>query len=66
MLGNVSIPKYVDPSSPIIKLIIGTIVIPNTLVDLGASINVMTNEKKNYPWMDLDLLLRYFKWLIDH
>jgi hypothetical protein len=46
MLGNVTIPKYVDPGSPVIQVSIGTIIIPNTLVDLGASINVMTNETK--------------------
>ncbi len=44
MLGNVTIPKYVDPSNPVIQVNIGTISIANTLVDLGATINVMTND----------------------
>ncbi|XP_059070389.1 uncharacterized protein LOC131860053 [Cryptomeria japonica] len=46
MLGNLTIPKYVDPESPVIQLSIGKITIPNKLVDLGAAINVMTNETK--------------------
>ena len=46
MLGNISIPKYADPGSLVIQVSIGTIIIPNTLVDLGAAINVMTNETK--------------------
>ncbi|XP_059068524.1 uncharacterized protein LOC131859030 [Cryptomeria japonica] len=46
MLGNLTIPKYADPGSPVIQVSIGKITIPNTLVDLGAEINVMTNETK--------------------
>lgn len=46
MLGNLTIPKYVDPESPVIQVSIGKITIPNTLMDLGAAINVMTNETK--------------------
>lgn len=46
MLGNLSIPKYADPRSPMIKVCIGNIIIPNTLFDLGMVINVMTNETK--------------------
>lgn len=66
ILGNATIPKYADPGSPVIQVSIGTITIPNTLVDLGTIINVMTSEtKKKNPWMDLDLLLRYFRWLTD-
>ncbi|XP_059070597.1 uncharacterized protein LOC131860231 [Cryptomeria japonica] len=46
MLGSLAMPKYSDPSSPIIKVSVGKTTIPNTLVDLGAAINVMTNETK--------------------
>ncbi|XP_059068565.1 uncharacterized protein LOC131859061 [Cryptomeria japonica] len=46
MLDNLTIPKYADPGSPVIQVSIGKITIPNTLVDLGAVINVMTNETK--------------------
>ncbi|XP_059073307.1 uncharacterized protein LOC131874087 [Cryptomeria japonica] len=46
MLGNLTIPKYADLGSPVIQVRIGKITIPNTLVDLGAAINVMTNETK--------------------
>ena len=46
MLGNINIPKYADPGSPIIQVSIDRIVIPNTLVDLDVAIHVMTNETK--------------------
>lgn len=46
MLRNITIPKYSGPRSPIIKVSIGKVSIPNTLVDLGATINVMKNETK--------------------
>ena len=52
MLGNVTNLKYVDPGSPIIQVNIGTIAISNTLVDLGTTMNVMTNEKKLKLSMD--------------
>ena len=66
MLGNITNPKYADHSSPVIQVYIGPIVISNTLVDLGAAINVMTNETKLKLSLDgFDLLLRYFRWLTD-
>ncbi|XP_059068671.1 uncharacterized protein LOC131859137 [Cryptomeria japonica] len=46
MLGSLAMPKYSDPGSLFIKVSIGKTTIPNTLVDLGATINVMTNETK--------------------
>ena len=44
MTGNIYITKYEDPSSPIFNFFINTICIPNTLIDLGVSINIMTRE----------------------
>lgn len=36
--------KYVDPRVPIVSILINNIFVPNTLIDLGASINVTTME----------------------
>ena len=36
--------KYIDPGVPLITITIIKFSIPNTLIDLGASINVMTME----------------------
>ena len=44
MLDNPKIPKYVDPGSPVVTLSIQGIQVHNVLIDLGASINVMTEE----------------------
>ena len=44
MLGKVIFPKYLDPGSPIVVVHIDGVIVPNTLVDLGASINIMTKE----------------------
>eukprot|EP00253_Pinus_taeda_P034133 PITA_34133 len=44
MTNTVSIEKYVDPGIPKVTTIINNIQIPNTLIDLGAAINVMTLE----------------------
>jgi hypothetical protein len=46
MLKNLIIPKYSDPRSLVIKVIIHEVTIPNTLVDLGVAINIMKNETK--------------------
>ena len=46
MLGQVICPKYLDPGSPVVDVdvhINGTM-IPHTLIDLGAAINVMTKD----------------------
>lgn len=44
MLGKVISHKYLDPDSPIMDVHINNILVPNTLLDLGAPINVMTRE----------------------
>jgi len=41
MMGKISIQKYVDPRSPIVKTHINGVEIPNTLIDLGVEINIM-------------------------
>lgn len=42
MMGKISIQKYADPGSPIVKTHINGIEILNTLIDLGAAINIMS------------------------
>ena len=44
MLGQVICPKYLDPGSPVVDVHINGTVIPHTLIDLGAAINVMTRD----------------------
>ena len=44
MLDNPRIPKYADPGSPVVTLTIQGIQVQNVLIDLGASIKVMTKE----------------------
>eukprot|EP00253_Pinus_taeda_P020812 PITA_20812 len=44
MTNTISMEKYVDPGIPRVNTIINNIHIPNTLIDLGAAINVMTLE----------------------
>ena len=44
MTNTISMEKYVDPGIPKVTTIINNIHIPNTLIDLGATINVMTLE----------------------
>ncbi|XP_059068537.1 uncharacterized protein LOC131859042 [Cryptomeria japonica] len=46
ILANLTILKYSNLGSLVIMVSIGKVTIPNTLVDLGAAINVMTNETK--------------------
>lgn len=41
-LGQVIYPKYLDPGIPIVDVHINGSIIPHTLIDLGAAINVMT------------------------
>ena len=36
--------KYIDPGVPLVTISINKFSIPNTLIDLGAAINVMTME----------------------
>jgi hypothetical protein len=44
MKNTISMEKYVDLGIPRVTTIINNIPIPNTLIDLGATINVMTLE----------------------
>jgi hypothetical protein len=44
MLGNILTTKYSDPRIPIVDVYINNICISNTLIDLGAAINIMTKE----------------------
>lgn len=44
MLGKVVIPKYSDPGSPVVSIVINGSHIRNVLIDLGVAINVMTRE----------------------
>jgi len=44
MFGRVIFLKYLDPGIPVVDVPINEIIVPNTLVDLGAAINVMTKE----------------------
>jgi hypothetical protein len=44
MMGNIFMTKYVYPGSLIVNVHINNISIPNTLIDLGVDINVMTKE----------------------
>lgn len=44
MLGQVVFPKYLDPGRPIGDVHIDGIIVPHILIDLGATINVMTKE----------------------
>jgi len=42
MMGKITMQKYIDPGSPIVRTHINGIEIPNTLIDLGAAINIMS------------------------
>ena len=44
MLGQVICLKYLDPRIPIVDVHINGTMIPHTLIDLGAAINVMTKD----------------------
>jgi hypothetical protein len=44
MLGKIFMAKYMDPRSLVVKFNINDTSIANTLVDLGATINIMTKE----------------------
>ena len=44
MLGQVICPKYLDPGSPVVDVHINGTIVPHTLIDLGAAINVMNKE----------------------
>jgi hypothetical protein len=42
MSGKTIMEKYVDPGNPVVIVYINNVPIENTLIDLGAAINVMT------------------------
>ena len=44
MMGKITMQKYVDPGSPIVKKHINGIEIPNRLIELGAVINIMSRQ----------------------
>ena len=44
MMGKLAIQKYVDLGCPIVKTHINGVEIPNTLIDLGAAINIMNKQ----------------------
>ena len=44
MLGKVIFLKYLDPGSPVVDVHIDGVIVPNTMIDLGAVINVITKE----------------------
>jgi len=44
MLGKVIFPKYLDLGSPIVDVHINGTIFPYTLIDLGATINVMIKD----------------------
>jgi len=44
ILGQGICPKYLDPGSPVVNVHINGTIIPHTLIDLGAAINVMTKD----------------------
>ena len=44
MLGKVIFPKYLDPGSLVVDVHIDDFIVPNTLIDLGVAINIMTEE----------------------
>ena len=44
IFGRVIFPKYLDPGSLVVDVYIDGVIVPNTLIDLGVAINVMTRE----------------------
>ena len=44
MLGKTILPKYGDPRNLVVIVLINNISIPNTLIDQGEAINIMTKE----------------------
>ena len=44
MLGQIICPKYLEPGSPVVDVHINGTIVPHTLIDLRAAINVMTKD----------------------
>eukprot|EP00253_Pinus_taeda_P004646 PITA_04646 len=55
MMGKITMQKYVDLGSPIVKTHINGVEIPNTLIDLGAAINIMSGQ--TMEWLKLPNIL---------
>eukprot|EP00253_Pinus_taeda_P028431 PITA_28431 len=51
MMGCVSIQKYIDPRNLVVSVQISNILVSNVLIDLGASINVMTMKTMDQIWL---------------
>ena len=47
MSTSITMEKYIDPGVPLVSISINSFSIPNTLIDLGLAINVMTMETLN-------------------
>lgn len=47
MMGKTTSQKYLDPGSLIVKTHINGVKIPNTLIDLGATINIRSKQTMN-------------------
>ena len=56
MSNTIFVEKYVDLGIPMVTIIINNFSISKTLIDLGATINVMTLETMKY--LDLKNLIR--------
>jgi hypothetical protein len=48
MSKSIPVEKYVDPEIPMVTIYINNLSIPKTLIDFGATINVMTIETMTY------------------
>ena len=44
MMRKMTIQKYLDLGSPVVKIHINGTEIPNTLIDLGAAVNIMSKQ----------------------
>ena len=54
VFGKISIDKYEDPRNLVVSILIRVVLMPNTLIDLGASINIMTlNTMQQLGILDL-------------
>lgn len=66
MMGNISIQMYVDLGSSVVKTYINEVEIMNTLIDLGAAINIMSKQTMEQPKLpNLLYTPTYYNWQID-
>eukprot|EP00253_Pinus_taeda_P021145 PITA_21145 len=52
MSTQTTVEKYIDPGIPMVTISINNFSVPNTLIDLGAAINVMTMETMKTPQLN--------------